>query len=148
MCPKGTHFVERANYTHNTDSVNIVCVHACALVSERVGHWWDLSTFKKKWTRQILNGVSFHVNSGQIMGILGNSGEQHKHTNEEPNTQSIWSQIKTYYMLLTSVPLRLVWYSALQKYSSPLVFFLFLLNYNLSFKWISGNGHTQNRPNW
>ncbi|KAL0983841.1 hypothetical protein UPYG_G00133450 [Umbra pygmaea] len=43
-------------------------------VSERVGPWWDLQSFKKKWTRQILNGVSFHVNSGQIMGILGNSG--------------------------------------------------------------------------
>ncbi|ROK15690.1 ATP-binding cassette sub-family G member 5 [Anabarilius grahami] len=43
-------------------------------VSERVGPWWDLSTFKKKWTRQILNEVSFHVDSGQIMGILGNSG--------------------------------------------------------------------------
>uniref|UniRef100_A0A8C8CWI6 ABC transporter domain-containing protein n=2 Tax=Oncorhynchus tshawytscha TaxID=74940 RepID=A0A8C8CWI6_ONCTS len=48
--------------------------HVSYSVSERVGHWWDLATFKKKWTRQILNGVSFHVNSGQIMGILGNSG--------------------------------------------------------------------------
>ncbi|XP_067241293.1 ATP-binding cassette sub-family G member 5 isoform X2 [Chanodichthys erythropterus] len=43
-------------------------------VSERVGPWWDLSSFRKKWTRQILNEVSFHVDSGQIMGILGNSG--------------------------------------------------------------------------
>ncbi|KAK2896608.1 hypothetical protein QQF64_005877 [Cirrhinus molitorella] len=43
-------------------------------VSERVGPWWDLSSFRKKWTRQILNQVSFHVDSGQIMGILGNSG--------------------------------------------------------------------------
>lgn len=43
-------------------------------VSEHVGPWWDLSSFRKKWTRQILNEVSFHVDSGQIMGILGNSG--------------------------------------------------------------------------
>lgn len=43
-------------------------------VSERVGPWWDLPSFRKRWTRQILNDVSFHVDSGQIMGILGNSG--------------------------------------------------------------------------
>ncbi|XP_056148263.1 ATP-binding cassette sub-family G member 5 [Lampris incognitus] len=43
-------------------------------VSERVGPWWDLPSYRKRWTRQILNEVSFHVGSGQIMGILGNSG--------------------------------------------------------------------------
>lgn len=43
-------------------------------VSERVGPWWELSSFRRKWTRQILNQVSFHVDGGQIMGILGNSG--------------------------------------------------------------------------
>ncbi|XP_076141336.1 ATP-binding cassette sub-family G member 5 [Alosa pseudoharengus] len=43
-------------------------------VSERVGPWWDLPSYRKKWTRQILNNVSFHVESGQLMGILGNSG--------------------------------------------------------------------------
>ncbi|KAM4729551.1 ATP-binding cassette sub-family G member 5 [Anableps anableps] len=43
-------------------------------VSERVGPWWDLPSCRKRWTRQILNDVSFHVDSGQIMGILGNSG--------------------------------------------------------------------------
>ncbi|KAM3606139.1 uncharacterized protein V6R79_011396 [Siganus canaliculatus] len=43
-------------------------------VSERVGPWWDLPSCRKRWTRQILNNVSFHVDSGQIMGILGNSG--------------------------------------------------------------------------
>ncbi|XP_008296303.1 ATP-binding cassette sub-family G member 5 [Stegastes partitus] len=43
-------------------------------VSERVGPWWDLPSYRKRWTRQILNDVSFHVDSGQIMGILGNSG--------------------------------------------------------------------------
>uniref|UniRef100_A0A8C4IB47 ATP-binding cassette sub-family G member 5 n=1 Tax=Dicentrarchus labrax TaxID=13489 RepID=A0A8C4IB47_DICLA len=43
-------------------------------VSERVGPWWDVPSYRKRWTRQILNDVSFHVDSGQIMGILGNSG--------------------------------------------------------------------------
>ncbi|XP_026212673.1 ATP-binding cassette sub-family G member 5 [Anabas testudineus] len=43
-------------------------------VSERVGPWWDLPSYRKQWTRQILNDVSFHVDSGEIMGILGNSG--------------------------------------------------------------------------
>ncbi|XP_013887735.1 ATP-binding cassette sub-family G member 5 [Austrofundulus limnaeus] len=43
-------------------------------VSERVGPWWDLPSYRKRWTRQILSDVSFHVDSGQIMGILGNSG--------------------------------------------------------------------------
>ncbi|KAK1171082.1 ATP-binding cassette sub-family G member 5 [Acipenser oxyrinchus oxyrinchus] len=43
-------------------------------VSERVGPWWDIPSYRKKWTRQILKDVSFYVESGQIMGILGNSG--------------------------------------------------------------------------
>ncbi|XP_062320209.1 ATP-binding cassette sub-family G member 5 [Osmerus eperlanus] len=43
-------------------------------VSERLGPWWDLPSYRKRWIRQILNDVSFHVDSGQIMGILGNSG--------------------------------------------------------------------------
>ncbi|KAM8858684.1 ATP-binding cassette sub-family G member 5 isoform 2-T3 [Spinachia spinachia] len=51
-----------------------VSVCACVFSSERVGPWWDLPSFGKRWTRQILNDVSFHVDSGQIMGILGNSG--------------------------------------------------------------------------
>ncbi|KAM8809252.1 ATP-binding cassette sub-family G member 5 [Eudromia elegans] len=46
----------------------------CYSVRERVGPWWDLPSYRKKWTRQILKDVSFHVESGQIMGILGNSG--------------------------------------------------------------------------
>uniref|UniRef100_A0A3Q2FV43 ATP-binding cassette sub-family G member 5 n=1 Tax=Cyprinodon variegatus TaxID=28743 RepID=A0A3Q2FV43_CYPVA len=45
-----------------------------SVCSERVGPWWDLSSCRKRWTRQILNDVSFHVDSGHIMGILGNSG--------------------------------------------------------------------------
>ncbi|NXN70182.1 ABCG5 protein, partial [Himantopus himantopus] len=43
-------------------------------VRERVGPWWNVSLYHKKWTRQILKDVSFHIESGQIMGILGNSG--------------------------------------------------------------------------
>lgn len=42
---------------------------------ERVGPWWNVSFYHKKWTRQILKDVSFHIESGQIMGILGNSGK-------------------------------------------------------------------------
>uniref|UniRef100_A0A3P8UW47 ATP-binding cassette sub-family G member 5 n=1 Tax=Cynoglossus semilaevis TaxID=244447 RepID=A0A3P8UW47_CYNSE len=51
-----------------------LCVCVCVCHSERVGPWWDLPSYRKRWTRQILNDVSFHVESGQIMGILGNSG--------------------------------------------------------------------------
>ncbi|XP_057263479.1 ATP-binding cassette sub-family G member 5 isoform X2 [Pezoporus wallicus] len=43
-------------------------------VREHIGPWWNVSLCHKKWTRQILKDVSFHVESGQIMGILGNSG--------------------------------------------------------------------------
>ncbi|NXM33364.1 ABCG5 protein, partial [Oxyruncus cristatus] len=43
-------------------------------IRERVGPWWNFSLYYKKWTRQILKDVSFHIESGQIMGILGNSG--------------------------------------------------------------------------
>uniref|UniRef100_A0A8C6SMY2 ATP-binding cassette, sub-family G (WHITE), member 5 n=1 Tax=Neogobius melanostomus TaxID=47308 RepID=A0A8C6SMY2_9GOBI len=46
----------------------------CVYLSERLGPWWDLPSYRKKWTRQILNDVSIHVDSGQILGILGNSG--------------------------------------------------------------------------
>uniref|UniRef100_A0A8C0HA96 ATP binding cassette subfamily G member 5 n=1 Tax=Chelonoidis abingdonii TaxID=106734 RepID=A0A8C0HA96_CHEAB len=41
---------------------------------ERVGLWWDIPSYHKKYTRQILKVVSFHIDSGQIMAILGNSG--------------------------------------------------------------------------
>lgn len=53
-----------------------MCVCLCVRYSERVGPWWDLPSYRKRWTRQILNDVSFHVDSGQIMGILGNSGSK------------------------------------------------------------------------
>ncbi|KAM8947522.1 ATP-binding cassette sub-family G member 5 [Pelodytes ibericus] len=43
-------------------------------ISERVGPWWDFQSYYKKWTRQILRDVSFYMESGQMMAILGNSG--------------------------------------------------------------------------
>uniref|UniRef100_H9GM31 ATP binding cassette subfamily G member 5 n=1 Tax=Anolis carolinensis TaxID=28377 RepID=H9GM31_ANOCA len=49
--------------------VNLHC-----LVEERVGPWWNIPSYNKKWNRQILQDVSFHIESGQLMGILGNSG--------------------------------------------------------------------------
>ncbi|KAG8000239.1 ATP-binding cassette sub-family G member 5 [Nibea albiflora] len=42
---------------------------SCCLSVSKISY-----TVRKRWTRQILNDVSFHVESGQIMGILGNSG--------------------------------------------------------------------------
>uniref|UniRef100_A0A8C5M667 ATP binding cassette subfamily G member 5 n=1 Tax=Leptobrachium leishanense TaxID=445787 RepID=A0A8C5M667_9ANUR len=41
---------------------------------ERVGPWWNFQSYFKKWSRQILRDVSFYMESGQIMAILGNSG--------------------------------------------------------------------------
>ncbi|XP_075451890.1 ATP-binding cassette sub-family G member 5 isoform X2 [Ascaphus truei] len=52
-----------------------ISVHGiCYTVSERLGPWWDMQSYYKKWTRQILKDVSFNMESGQIMAILGNSG--------------------------------------------------------------------------
>ncbi|KFO87757.1 ATP-binding cassette sub-family G member 5, partial [Buceros rhinoceros silvestris] len=55
-----------------SDSISVQSVSYS--VRERVGLWWNVSSYHKKWTRQILKDVSFHIESGQIMGILGNSG--------------------------------------------------------------------------
>ncbi|XP_061482109.1 ATP-binding cassette sub-family G member 5 [Rhineura floridana] len=55
---------------HNSLSI----LNASYAVRERVGPWWDIPSYRKKWNRQILKDVSFHVERGQIMGILGNSG--------------------------------------------------------------------------
>ncbi|XP_043843194.1 ATP-binding cassette sub-family G member 5 isoform X1 [Dromiciops gliroides] len=43
-------------------------------VSKHVGPWWDIGSYWKKWSRQILKDVSLYVESGQILGILGSSG--------------------------------------------------------------------------
>lgn len=55
-------------------SCSISVNNICYTVSERVGPWWDIQSYYKKWTRQILRDVSFYMESGQIMAILGNSG--------------------------------------------------------------------------
>lgn len=68
--------VSERNEREQNDFIVLVCVFVCVCCSERVGPWWDLPSYRKRWTRQILNNVSFHVESGQIMGILGNSGLQ------------------------------------------------------------------------
>ncbi|NXO61231.1 ABCG5 protein, partial [Phainopepla nitens] len=57
---------------HLPDSISVQGVSYT--IRERVGPWWNLSLYCKKWTRQILKDVSFHIESGQLMGILGNSG--------------------------------------------------------------------------
>nr|XP_055026795.1 ATP-binding cassette sub-family G member 5 [Misgurnus anguillicaudatus] len=64
--------IANPNYTEPSCCLSVKNVSYT--VSEHVGPWWDLPSYRKKWTRQILNDVSFHVNSGEIMGILGNSG--------------------------------------------------------------------------
>ncbi|KAM3930835.1 LOW QUALITY PROTEIN: ATP-binding cassette sub-family G member 5 [Leptodactylus fuscus] len=52
-----------------------ISVHdICYTVRERVGPWWDIQSYYNKWSRQILRNVSFCMESGQIMAILGNSG--------------------------------------------------------------------------
>lgn len=62
----------REDFETDFQILHLINVPVCS--SERVGPWWDLPSYRKRWTRQILNDVSFHVDSGQIMGILGNSG--------------------------------------------------------------------------
>ncbi|XP_007968977.2 ATP-binding cassette sub-family G member 5 [Chlorocebus sabaeus] len=49
-------------------------LHASYSVSHRVRPWWDITSCRQQWTRQILNDVSLYVESGQIMCILGSSG--------------------------------------------------------------------------
>ncbi|XP_065535590.1 ATP-binding cassette sub-family G member 5 [Lathamus discolor] len=74
--------LERSDSDGQTDRVKAVVQPSNSIsvqgisytVRERIGPWWNVSLYRKKWTRQILKDVSFHVESGQIMGILGNSG--------------------------------------------------------------------------
>ncbi|XP_032033882.1 ATP-binding cassette sub-family G member 5 [Hylobates moloch] len=49
-------------------------LHASYSVSHRVRPWWDITSCRQQWTRQILKDVSLYVESGQIMCILGSSG--------------------------------------------------------------------------
>ncbi|XP_007942571.1 ATP-binding cassette sub-family G member 5 [Orycteropus afer afer] len=49
-------------------------LHASYSVSNHVGPWWDLTSCRHTWNRQILKDVSLYIESGQIMCILGSSG--------------------------------------------------------------------------
>ncbi|XP_050608910.1 ATP-binding cassette sub-family G member 5 isoform X2 [Macaca thibetana thibetana] len=49
-------------------------LHASYSVSHRVRPWWDITSCRQQWTRQILKDVSLYMESGQIMCILGSSG--------------------------------------------------------------------------
>ncbi|KAG8584245.1 hypothetical protein GDO81_008751 [Engystomops pustulosus] len=61
--------------TKERESSCSISVHNVSYtVRERVGPWWDVQSYYNKWTRQILRDVSFYMESGQIMAILGNSG--------------------------------------------------------------------------
>ncbi|XP_075057074.1 ATP-binding cassette sub-family G member 5 [Mixophyes fleayi] len=64
----------RARTPENGSSCSISVQNICYTVSERIGPWWDVQSYYKKWTRPILRDVSFYMESGQIMAILGNSG--------------------------------------------------------------------------
>ncbi|XP_074844638.1 ATP-binding cassette sub-family G member 5 [Carettochelys insculpta] len=68
----GSQTEERKSVVFPHDSVS---VHGISYtVREHVGPWWDIPSYHKKYTRQILKDVTFHIESGQIMAILGNSG--------------------------------------------------------------------------
>ncbi|KAF6320776.1 ATP binding cassette subfamily G member 5 [Rhinolophus ferrumequinum] len=49
-------------------------LHASYSVNHRVGPWWNITSCRQQWNRQILKDVSLYIESGQIMCILGSSG--------------------------------------------------------------------------
>ncbi|XP_047708010.1 ATP-binding cassette sub-family G member 5 isoform X3 [Prionailurus viverrinus] len=49
-------------------------LHASYSVSHQVGPWWDFTSCRQQWDRQILKDVSLYIESGQILCILGSSG--------------------------------------------------------------------------
>ncbi|ELW47295.1 ATP-binding cassette sub-family G member 5 [Tupaia chinensis] len=49
-------------------------LHVSYSVSNRAGPWWDITSYRQQWSRQILKDVSLYIESGQIMCILGSSG--------------------------------------------------------------------------
>ncbi|EHA97796.1 ATP-binding cassette sub-family G member 5 [Heterocephalus glaber] len=53
-------------------SLNVL--HVSYSVSYHVGPWWNIGSRWQQWNRQILKDVSFFVESGEIMCILGSSG--------------------------------------------------------------------------
>ncbi|XP_075392158.1 ATP-binding cassette sub-family G member 5 [Tenrec ecaudatus] len=49
-------------------------LHASYSVSDHIRPWWDLTSCRQQWDRQILKDVSLYIESGQMMCILGSSG--------------------------------------------------------------------------
>uniref|UniRef100_A0A8D2DW56 ATP-binding cassette sub-family G member 5 n=1 Tax=Sciurus vulgaris TaxID=55149 RepID=A0A8D2DW56_SCIVU len=49
-------------------------LHVSYSISNRVGPWWNITSGRQRWNRQILKDVSLYIESGQIMCILGASG--------------------------------------------------------------------------
>ncbi|XP_059262197.1 ATP-binding cassette sub-family G member 5 isoform X2 [Mustela nigripes] len=49
-------------------------LHVSYHVSHQAGPWWDFTSCRQRWDRQILKDVSLYVESGQILCILGSSG--------------------------------------------------------------------------
>ncbi|XP_025724541.1 ATP-binding cassette sub-family G member 5 isoform X2 [Callorhinus ursinus] len=49
-------------------------LHVSYSISHQVGPWWDFTSCRQRWDRQILKDVSLYIESGQIMCILGSSG--------------------------------------------------------------------------
>ncbi|XP_007537320.1 ATP-binding cassette sub-family G member 5 [Erinaceus europaeus] len=49
-------------------------LHTSYSVSHRVGPWWNVASFRRRWQRRVLQDVSFYLESGQILCILGSSG--------------------------------------------------------------------------
>ncbi|XP_069708763.1 ATP-binding cassette sub-family G member 5 [Phaenicophaeus curvirostris] len=82
MSDSGFSTLERSSHSGQTGEAKAVLQPSVSIsvrginytIRERVGPWWNTSLCHKKWTQQILKDVSFHLDSGQIMGILGNSG--------------------------------------------------------------------------
>ncbi|XP_032266969.1 ATP-binding cassette sub-family G member 5 [Phoca vitulina] len=49
-------------------------LHVSYSISHQAGPWWDFTSCRQQWDRQILKDVSLYIKSGQIMCILGSSG--------------------------------------------------------------------------
>ncbi|XP_030872915.1 ATP-binding cassette sub-family G member 5-like, partial [Leptonychotes weddellii] len=49
-------------------------LHVSYSISHQAGPWWDFTSCRQQWDRQILKDVSLCIESGQVMCILGSSG--------------------------------------------------------------------------
>ncbi|XP_051031149.1 ATP-binding cassette sub-family G member 5 [Phodopus roborovskii] len=66
--------LEEGSITGSEARHSLGVLHISFSVSNRVGPWWNIKSFKQRWDRQILKDVSLYIESGQIMCILGSSG--------------------------------------------------------------------------